>query len=549
MPISGPSFPAAAWFWAGLLLLSLAAFLPGFSSLPPQDRDEPRFAQASRQMVERGDWIDIRFQDEPRYNKPIGIYWLQAGAASLVGGDPPPIAAFRLPSLLGAGAAVLLTAWAGTPLVGRRAAWLGAVFLALSVLLSVEARLAKTDAVLLACAVLAQGALARIRLAPSGSDTRRAAVLFWLAQGLGILVKGPIVPMLSALTILGCWLLERRLGWLRGLHAGRGILLALALALPWLVAIGLRSGGAFFEESLGRDLLAKVGQGQESHGAPPGTYLAAVWLTFFPATLFAGAAVILARRTWRQPETAFLLAWLVPTWLVFELIATKLLHYVLPTYPALALLAARGWLEGHEPAGWGRRVVAILWSIPAALLPIAALAVPLWADRTLRADVALGAVGAVVLFATALRCWWRGRPRLLLLSAAAGQLVLIATVLGLSLPTTRALWPTERAAEAIDATLGCMRPRLASVGYSEPSLVFRLGTDLALLDPPSAAALLRRDEPVAVLVEQRQRAAFEAALGQQDVAARLLAETQAYGLNRGRWLDLALYANAAARCP
>lgn len=549
MPNSGPSLPAAAWFWAGLLALSLAAFLPGFTSLPPQDRDESRFAQASRQMVERGDWIDIRFQDEPRYNKPIGIYWLQAGAATLVGGDPAPIAAFRLPSLLGACAAVLLTAWAGAPLVGRRAAWLGAGLLALCVLLSVEARLAKTDAVLLACAVLAQGALARIRLAPAGGDTRRAAVLFWLAQGLGVLVKGPIVPMLSALTILGCWLIERRLGWLRGLHAGRGMLFALALTLPWLIAIGLRSGGTFFEESLGRDLLAKVGQGQESHGAPPGAYLAAVWLTFFPATLLVGSAVVLARRTWRQPETAFLLAWLVPTWLVFELVATKLLHYVLPTYPALALLAARGWLEGHEPAGWGRWAVSVLWWIPAALLPIAALAVPFWADRTFRADLAVGAIATAILFSIAFRSWWRGRRRALLLSAAAGQLVLVGTVLGLSLPTTRGLWPTERATEAIHATLGCMRPRLAAVGYSEPSLVFRLGTDLALLDPEPAALLLRGDGPTAVLVEQRQRSAFEAALVQHDVPARLLVETRAYGLNRGRWLELALYANPQARCP
>lgn len=549
MPSSGPSFPAAAWFWVGLVLLSLAAFLPGFTSLPPQDRDESRFAQASRQMVERGDWIDIRFQDEPRYNKPIGIYWLQAGAAILVGGDPAPIAAFRLPSLLGACAAVLLTAWAGAPLVGRRAAWLAAALLALSVLLSVEARLAKTDAVLLACAVLAQGALARIRLAPVGSDTRKAALLFWLAQGFGILVKGPIVPMLSALTILGCWLIERRLGWLRGLHAGRGVLLALALALPWLVAIGLRSGGAFFEDSLGRDLFAKVGQGQESHGAPPGTYLAAVWLTFFPATLLLGAAVLLARRTWRQPETAFLLAWLVPTWIVFELIATKLLHYVLPTYPALALLAARGWLEGYEPGAWGRWAVAVLWWIPAALLPVAALALPFWADQVLRADIALGSLGALLLFAVAFRQWWRGRRRPFLLGAAGAQLVLIVTVLGLTLPTTRALWPTERIVEAIDTTLGCVRPRLAAVGYSEPSLVFRLGTGLALLDPEAAAAFLRDPGPAAVVVEERQRPAFEAALAAQDVAARRIAETRAYGLNRGRWLDLALYGNAAARCP
>src|SRR4051812_7004753 len=62
-----------------LVLISLVSFLPGFFNIPPVDRDEARFAQATKQMIESGDYIDIRFQDEVRYKKPVGIYWLQAG--------------------------------------------------------------------------------------------------------------------------------------------------------------------------------------------------------------------------------------------------------------------------------------------------------------------------------------------------------------------------------------------------------------------------------------------------------------------------------------
>ena len=65
------------------VLLSLACFLPGFASLQPMDRDEPRFAQASKQMLETGDFVDIRFQDEARHKKPVGIYWLQSAAVAL----------------------------------------------------------------------------------------------------------------------------------------------------------------------------------------------------------------------------------------------------------------------------------------------------------------------------------------------------------------------------------------------------------------------------------------------------------------------------------
>src|SRR5258708_19441550 len=62
---------------AVLLAVALLGFLPGFSSIPPIDRDEARFAQATKQMVESGDYVDIRFQDEVRYKNPVRVYWLQ----------------------------------------------------------------------------------------------------------------------------------------------------------------------------------------------------------------------------------------------------------------------------------------------------------------------------------------------------------------------------------------------------------------------------------------------------------------------------------------
>src|SRR4028119_2465888 len=97
-----------------LSLIALACFLPGFTSLQPMDRDEPRFAQATKQMLETGDFVDIRFQDEARHKKPIGIYWMQAAvvAAAEAAGVPEArttIALYRLPSLVGALATVLLT--------------------------------------------------------------------------------------------------------------------------------------------------------------------------------------------------------------------------------------------------------------------------------------------------------------------------------------------------------------------------------------------------------------------------------------------------------
>src|SRR5712691_6232217 len=173
-----------------LLVAAFLSFLPGFFSIPPIDRDEARFAQATKQMVEAGDYVDIRFQDEVRYKKPVGIYWLQAGAvkaASALGFQRAltTIWLYRIPSLVGAIGAVLLTYWAALAFVTPRAAFLAGLMLASCVLLGFERLLAKTDAMLLMTVVAAMGAMARAYLSeqraqPSGSmptlRTRRSRI-------------------------------------------------------------------------------------------------------------------------------------------------------------------------------------------------------------------------------------------------------------------------------------------------------------------------------------------------------------------------------------
>src|SRR6187397_823974 len=186
---------------AFLIAVSLISFLPGFINIPPVDRDEARFAQATKQMIERGDYIDIRFQDEVRYKKPVGIYWLQAGvvrAAEAVGirDARTNIWLYRVPSLLGAIGAVLLTYWAALAFVTRRAALLAGLMMASCVLLGIERLIAKTDAMLLLTVVAAMGAMARAYLPDQRERLEPAAAwllagIFWSALAVGVLLKGP----------------------------------------------------------------------------------------------------------------------------------------------------------------------------------------------------------------------------------------------------------------------------------------------------------------------------------------------------------------------
>ena len=336
-----------------LLAVALLCFLPGFFSTPPIDRDEARFAQATKQMVESGDYVDIRFQDEVRYKKPVGIYWLQAGvvkAASALGykGAVTAIWVYRVPSLIGAIGAVLLTYWTALAFVPRRAALLAGLMMASCVLLGAERLFAKTDAMLLMTVVAAMGAMARAYLSEQGEPRQQPVTanawmvpaVFWTALAAGVLLKGPPIVMIVGLAALALIAVDRSARWFLALKPLVGIAWFVLLVLPWFLAIIGRAGDAFFAESVGQDLLSKVFAGQESHGAPPGYYFVLFWFTFWPGATLAALATPAVWAARREPPTKFLLAWLVPSWLVLELVITKLPHYVLPLYPAIAILIA-----------------------------------------------------------------------------------------------------------------------------------------------------------------------------------------------------------------
>ncbi|MCX7317370.1 MAG: glycosyltransferase family 39 protein [Hyphomicrobiales bacterium] len=143
-----------------LMVMGIVMFAPGIATLQPMDRDEPRFAQASKQMMESGDYVDIRFQDEARHKKPVGIYWLQTATVELgewagISEAKSRIWLYRLPSLIGALLTLLGTYVAGLALLSRRAAFMAAILTGSTILLGVEARLAKTDAMLTATIVWA----------------------------------------------------------------------------------------------------------------------------------------------------------------------------------------------------------------------------------------------------------------------------------------------------------------------------------------------------------------------------------------------------------
>lgn len=532
---------------AALVVLALACFLPGFSSLHPMDRDEPRFAQATKQMLESGDFVDIRFQDEARHKKPVGIYWLQAavvGAAEAVGVPEArtTIALYRVPSLLGALGVVLATYWAALAFVSRRLAFLAAAMMAASILLGVEARLAKTDAVLAACCTLALGGLARAWLRRDVALSFATLALFWIAVALGILVKGPILLLVMGLAALVLSIRERSAAWLLRLRIGWGLLFTIAIVLPWLAAITIKSGGAFFTEAVGKDMLGKVGSGQENHGAPPGFYFLSFFGTFWPGAALAALAAPFVWATRREPSVVFCLAWIVPTWLIFELVPTKLPHYVLPLYPAIAILIVHALAAGAlVPLKRGASVVAFLIvAIPLALAIGLSVAV-----RHFHGDLPYAALPVFAVSVALAIPAWRGflaRDGVRAIGfGVASSVALSLAVFGLTQPVLQALKLSPRLAAAAQG-VACADRKVATAGYREPSLVFLVGTDLAMVDGAGAATFLVAGGCRVAFVTQAEQAAFDARAQAIGVMPALVTRVPGFNINGGRKVAIAVYA-------
>ncbi|PNQ96475.1 glycosyl transferase [Azospirillum argentinense] len=540
-----------------LAVISVLLFLPGFFDLPPFDRDEARFAQASHQMLESGDYVDIRFQDEARHKKPVGIYWLQTAATRLVEGAsglPKDIWTFRIPSLIGAVLAVLATAWTGARMFGGTVGFLAGLMMASCVVLGVEARMAKTDAVLLSTIVIGQAALASLYLNRHAERSGWAAPLaFWIAAGVGILIKGPIVLLVSGTTALVLAVVDRRAGWLKRLRPLVGLAIVVAIAAPWLIAITVKTKGAFFAESVGHDMMGKVVGGQEAKGLPPGYYLGTFWVTFAPWSFLALLAVPWA---WRHRKgtgpvadaVRFCVAWIIPSWLVFEAVPTKLLHYTLPVFPAIAILTAAAarehFLRRADAPRWGLFSVAtVLGAVGFGALTVAVAVIPYLVDG--RVDpVAVAMLPVVlVLYALAVRLFAQRREAHGFAAGLAAAVVLYAGTYGAVLPGIDGVWISRQAARTVAAVRPCADSVVASAGYSEPSLVFLLGTDTRLTHGAGAAAHLVENPSCGLaLVTNREEAEFRTALkGAEPVP---LGRFTGFNYNTGKRLTLTLYGAA-----
>lgn len=490
-----------------LVLFSGLLFFPGIAKLPVIDRDEAHFAQASRQMLQNEQYFQIRFQEKTRFQKPPGINWLQAASVRLFSdADKTSIWPYRLPSVLGAMLSVLMTFFFARRFVSKRTALLSAAFLATSMLLVIEAHMAVIDASLLLSVVLMQGALWIIYQA--AMDNKPVSwhwpFLFWLAMAVGFALKG-VTPLVGCLSVLTLCIIERRIGWLKELRLISGFIFFLILSLAWLLMVNAAENSNYLVQMLHKDLLPKLKGGHESHGKPPLFHLAILPLTLWPASLFLWQGMCFAFSERKTTIVKFLLAWIVPVWVFFELMPTKLPQYVLPTFPAIAILCALAVTTDYaknKPGKWLHCLQA-LWILLSLCLAAVLLTLPYLLLHQLTFTAVFLFVFLCLMSFVAGYLAWLGAYRRASVAVLLMAVIAYPVIFSGLLPSLEPLWISRNVALKIPKeTLSEDNP-LWVVGYAEPSLVFYLNTKkVRFTEMDNALDILHQQQDAYVLIER-----------------------------------------------
>lgn len=533
----------------------MTVYVPGLFSIPVIDRDEARFAQASRQMAESvmlpeaardpglhgGGLVVPMVGGKPRLNKPPLVYYAQVASVWVfTGGDPlrDAIWMYRVPGVACATLSVLLTWRLGLRMFDPRAALLGAAVLAICPLMVVDAHMARADQLLLVTVVACQSMLwdAVERIRREGRIGVATAAALWAGVGVGVMAKGPITPMVVGLTAVALAFSEGRWSLLWKLRPLTGIVVVALLVGPWVYAIGERIGWDVYLSEVWAETLGRAGEAREGHFGPPGYHTVLSAALLWPGSLLTLAGVVRAWKRgglWRRkarrgfggrkPER-FLLAWLVPAWIVFELILTKLPHYTMPMYPALALISARAVLGAERLPGlrtMGGRLGLRVWTVIGLVLALSA-AVVVARDAggmgLMRVLVYVPCAMAAALMFTAARLGMMRNGHVAALGAGMRVMVVLAVVLmEIALPRARTIWSSERIMEEVrgidpragtawtagTGETGGARP-LASAGYHEDSLVFLTRGRLARIGADDVEAWLGAN-PTGLVVVPRER--------------------------------------------
>jgi 4-amino-4-deoxy-L-arabinose transferase-like glycosyltransferase len=479
-----------------VIFAACGVYLVGIGRVQLFDRDEPRNAQAARQMLQSGDWVVPRLLDKVRTAKPPLTYWCQATAMKLIGdneGGCRDTAAARLPSVMAMTLTLIVLAVVLTKCVdANRAFWTVLILATSGIIIGFSGKASMHDAILLLWVTIAQLCLYAML---GGRGSWPVVIAMAVAIGCGGLTKGPVILGVLATTLVVLafltWLGRPARAFLFEETRARrpsqvvvktfvAIVIVVAIVTPWVWLVEHRSPGFLFT-SVSHDVIRRTFEPLEQHKGPPGYYLLTVWATFFPWSVLLPLSLVVAWRHRAEPRTRFALAAAVGPWLMFEVVQTKLPHYLLPTFPALAFLLADAVVrclaaEHEDLTTRGTRAAVTVWGVIVLGLGIAPWFLRVPRDRALTIASVTFTICAVAYAAAVVIPFLRRRPPVGLINMALGVMAAIPIAWGLYLPNAEFLRLGTNVASILKQNARGTQPGdVQMIGYKEPSLAFHQG--------------------------------------------------------------------------
>lgn len=537
-----------------LIILSLWLFLPGLTRIPAFDRDEARFVQASKQMLQTHDYEQIRFQNTPRHLKPPGIYWLQAGATKVFAhGMDNQVWSYRIPSVLGGVLSVLLLFGLFNQEIGRERAFLAAGILSSTLLLVIESHMGTTDAALLACMVLMQGGLwkAYYTFKKTGKAAWAWVAVFWLGMAAGVFIKGTS-PLIGLLTLFGLCINERSIQFLKQIKPVFGLAFVVLVSLIWIVPFSKAGHSNFLWDMIHKDALPKIIGSAQGHGAWPGYFLVLLPLMFWPCSVLLFRGFNLAWMQRQKTLYRFLFAWIVPCWIFIALVHTKLPEYALPIYPALALMLAGLCVHKIKLTGRMATIDLIYRLIWLGLSMTMAFAFPVISYLLLKRLAVSSVVlclctlllGVTLFKLTSMRFY-----RSCILISLLGGVFIYGFLCQFFLEALQPLWISQKVQSALQSeaiSLSASQP-LYLADFNEPSMVFYLGTQNVNFSTLNDVEGLMRDNKITyALMTLDHFEELKVYARQHHYAVKPLGFVNGFNYERGKKLNLVIVKRIAS---
>ena len=544
-----------------LIILIILALFSGQYSIPPIDRDEARFAQASSQMIQSGDYVNIKFQDEIRAKKPIGIYWLQAFSAKIFGQED--IGSYRIPSLLSSIITLVFVGLITRLIFPLYQTLIVTLLFASSIVFMGEAHLAKTDATLLCLICVQQYFLLKIILHQENTFKLKYLypILVWLTFSFGVLVKGPISIAILFPTVIAFCIIQKSISLIKSLRPIIGLLICTLVILPWFLAIDEATNGMFLQKAFQEDFFSKLESGQEGHGALPGTHLLTLSISIWPVATFLPCLILFSLQNRTNIIIKFLLCWILPFWVIIELIPTKLLHYPLPVLPAIAILAIGGLLQFKSnikkiKSALVRKITymsSVLFSFGGIVLSGGIFYISsefnIENDNILTFFTILLVLIAIVIFILSHTLIFNFKNLYLDISKSFYNILLaiiaLASIFNIInynfvLPKLDYLHPSYAIIKKLKKVKA---DAVASSGYHEPSLVFLLNGDVLLSDPHEVAIFMAEGKNNVALIEKSDLKLFLETTNDLNLKIKEISIVKGFNIAKGRHVEIYIFQN------